>query len=610
MHDYTDMRLPARGFPLFVLISTAAAFPAFAQSLITTAVGSDLFFQGNGKPAASVALGRVQRVAADSSGRPVFADPNYNLVFRVNGDGTIQTIAGNNVQGLETAGTMSSGGGYSGDGGPATQAALNRPAAAVYDSSGNLYIADSFNNMIRVVSPANIISRYAGTGAGLYSGDNGSAVNATLQTPTDLAVDSSGNLYINDSNNFVIRKVTPQGTISTVAGTGSLDTTCPSPTPTVAAIPSATSVALGYVNGLAVDAKGNVYFSECTGVREISGGAMSAVPLGSTTLSRPAGLAFDAAGELVIVDETGQRIYKLAGGSLTVVGGNGQAGFSGDGGQAASAMFQDPYGLAVTSSGAILVADLDNYRVRQINTQGLVSTIASNGTLISGQNNVSAALATLYNPFGINFDAAGDLLIADTYNGIVRRMGAAQTLAIVAGTGVGASNGNGGPATQAALAYPITVTADAAGDLFIAEDGRGLGANDIRKVAAPSGTIASLGSRRPGLSLSDRPRRRRQPLCRRLLLRRGHQDYGQRRAAGLRQQPRRPRRSGARCGGRPVRVGVGGDAQRRPDLAIFLDGGRPEFHRDCRRGNRHRPGGGWRTGDECRPELSRRPSAG
>src|SRR5215469_315903 len=136
MHDYTDMTVFRPGISRFVVFSTFGVWCASGQPVITTVVGSDLFFQGNGRPATSVSLGRVSRVAVDPSGRPVFADPNYHLVFRVNADGTIQSIAGNNVQGLAiqcppASINCQSGGGYSGDGGSATQAALNQPSAAV-----------------------------------------------------------------------------------------------------------------------------------------------------------------------------------------------------------------------------------------------------------------------------------------------------------------------------------------------------------------------------------------------------------------------------------------------------------------------------------------------
>ena len=477
-----------------VLIGAVAGAPVAAQNIITTAVGSDLFFQGNGKPATSVPLGRVQRLTVDSSGRPVFADPNYNLVFRVNADGTIQTIAGNNVQGLAAGASGGSGGGYSGDGGPATSAALNQPQGTVYDSAGNLYIADTYNNMVRVVSPQGVITRFAGTGPAGYSADGTSALNAMLSNPTDLAMDSLGNLYLADSGNAIIRKISPQGALSTVAGNRSAG--CSS-----ANNVAATSSSLGTVQGMALDAKGNLYFSECGRVREVSGGTLTTVALGGAaapaSLIQTAGLAFDSSGNLLIVDEDGERIYRLSGGSLTSIAGTGQAGYSGDNGPATSAMLQDPFGLAVTPAGLILVADLDNLRVRQIDTKGVITTIASNGALISGQNGVSAALATLYAPYGLNFDASGAMLIADTLNNIVRRMGSNQTLATVAGTGTGADTGNSGPATQSPIANPVGVTADGAGDLFLSESGRlstaGVPVNNIRKVNT-SGTISTLAT--------------------------------------------------------------------------------------------------------------------
>jgi len=466
---------------------------AFAQGIITTVAGTDLVFQGNGAAAANAPLGRVSRVTVDPNGRPVFADPNYHLVFRVESNGAITVLAGNNVQGLAGGQTLfgGSGGGFSGDGGPAIYAALNRPIGVAYDSSGNLYIADTANNRIRMVTPQGIITTIAGTGTAGISAD-GPALTSELNYPTDIAVDAAGNLYVNDNQNYRIVKIA-QGKLTTLAGTGRPGTSSDG-------VPAAQSP-IGDVEGLAVDPQGTVYFSEFTNsrVRKIAGGTLTTVagtgiaafgqdgPALGVSLNAPSGLALDAKGNLWISDTGNQRIMKLSGGALTTVAGNHQPGFSGDGGAALSAMLHDPFGLAIAPTGEVYIADRDNFRIRHLDTQNAITTVAGNGKLIAGQDGVPAGLAAFLDPFGVSFNAQGAMLIADTDNNIVRQMTATGTLATIAGTGAQETSGDGGKATAAGLFGPFSATADAGGNLYLAMADSG----SLRKVNS-AGTISTV----------------------------------------------------------------------------------------------------------------------
>jgi hypothetical protein len=258
------------------------------------------------------------------------------------------------------------------------------------DAAGNLYIADSGNNRIRKVTPGGVISTVAGNGAGGCSGDGGPATSAQL-VPWGIAVDAVRNLYIADygAGHNRVRKVTPGGVISTVAGNGTYGSSGDGG--------PATSAQLQSPSGVAVDAAGNLYFAEYHGcrIRKVTpGGVISTVagngaggfsgdggPATSARLDRPSGVAVDAAGNLYFADTNNHRIRKVTpGGVISTVAGNGAAGFSGDGGPATSAQLYDPRGVAMDAAGNLYIADYGNDRIRKITPGGAISTVAGNGT--------------------------------------------------------------------------------------------------------------------------------------------------------------------------------------------------------------------------------------
>ncbi|AZT84803.1 hypothetical protein EHN06_15270 [Marinobacter sp. NP-4(2019)] len=328
----------------------------------------------------------------------------------------IDTVAGNGRRG------------FAGDGGPATAARLNYPSDVAVDAEGNLYFADFRNHRIRRMSPEGTINTVAGTGDAGFSGDGGPATDARLNYPSGVAVDAEGNLYIADAYNSRIRRISPDGTITTVAGTGD--------------------------EGFSGD-----------------GGAATAA-----LLNDPRGVTLDAAGNLYIADTRNHRIRRVSpDGTISTVAGNGKWGFSGDGGPATAARLVYPQGVAVDAAGNLYIADAGNHRIRRVSPDGTISTVAGSDTGVTGAfggfsgDGGPATAAELNSPDGVAVGAAGNLYISDTGNHRIRRVSPDGIISTVAGIGKWGSSGDGGPATAARVVYPQGVAVDPAGNLYIAD---------------------------------------------------------------------------------------------------------------------------------------------
>ncbi len=295
---------------------------------------------------------------------------------------------------------------------PGTSANLSLSPPIAVDPAGNLFFVDQH---IVVHARTAILTAVAGNGTPVFSGDNGPATSAQLNRPLGLAVDSAGNLYVSDSGNSRIRKVT-NGVITTVAGNGTAG------------------------------------FSGDNG------------PATSVLLFDPMGVAADSAGNLYIADSCSDRIRKVTNGVMTTVAGTGTAGSGGDNGPATSAQVYCPMGVAADSAGNLYIADSCSDRIRKV-TNGVMTTVAGTGTAGSGGDNGPATSAQVYCPMGVAADFAGNLYIADTGNGRIRMVSNGVITTVAGG---GSLLGDNGPAIAAQLSAPSSVAVDSAGNLYIA----------------------------------------------------------------------------------------------------------------------------------------------
>ena len=424
--------------------------------------GSTGIYSGDNNPAVNAALSLPTDVAVDAAGNVYIADFGNSRVRMVNGGavapGIITTVAG------------SPNGAPITDGEEAINARLNGPTGVAVDRAGNLFFVEatigSGTDLARSdfkvykVSTQGILTTYAGTGVPSYSGDGGPALSAQLDGATGVAVDAGGNVYIADTNNHRVRKVTPNGTISTVAGTGAAGFSGDNDAPAAAQLKSPADVA--------ADSAGHVYIADSgnSRIRRIDPGGNiftfagngnasyfgDGLPAQSGSVNQPQGVAVDSAGNVYVADTLNNVVRKVGvDGKIATIAGFGTPGFSGDGGPAVKATLNHPRAVAVDSrNGIVYVADTGNNRVRKIDGLGNISTIA---------DGLSA-------PAGVAVDAAGTLSIADTGHNQVLRAGTA-----IAGTGVCCYSGDGGVATLAQLNAPAALAVDGAGNIYVADAG-------------------------------------------------------------------------------------------------------------------------------------------
>ena len=344
--------------------------------------------------------------------------------------------------------------------------------------------------------PNNIIMTVAGGANQGFAGDGGPATNALLHDAAGVAVDNAGNLYIADEQNSRIRKVDTNGIITTVAGNGANGYGGDGGV--------ATNASLRYPRGVAVDGPGNIYIADNASqrVRKVATNGIITTLAGNGTngyagdggaatnakLQYPYGVAVDTSGNVFIADGLNSRIREVAtNGVITTVAGNGTNGFAGDGGAATNAEMYWTYGVTVDAAGNLFIADSQNFRIRKAGTNGIITTVAGDNNYRYGGDGVPATNTSLGMPYGTAVDPEGNLYIADTQDGRVRMVNTSNIITTVAGGNGDGYAGDGGAATNASLLAPAGLALDVAGNLYIADQG-----GAIRKVT-PSGPVLTVG---------------------------------------------------------------------------------------------------------------------
>ncbi|WP_221765825.1 NHL repeat-containing protein [Streptomyces sp. WAC 06783] len=351
------------------------------------------------------------------------------------GQGGIVTVAGNGQAGYQPGSR------------PAIETRLSSPNGVAIDKTGNLYIADRSNHCVRTVTPQGIITTVAGNGTPGSGGDGLPAATAQLNSPTDVAVDDLGNLYIADNGNHRIRTVDSAGVITTVAGSGT------------------------------------------------SGSDGDDGPATTTRINRPIGVTVDRAGNLFISEYDGHRVRKVdTDGLITTLAGTGAPGVGSDGGLATATPLRNPIGLAMGPDGSVYIADSGNNRVRRVDPQGIVTTVAGNGFPGYTGDDAPATATGLNAPWGVALDPGGNLYIADRNNHRVRMVGTDGNITTVAGDGTAEFLGEYVRAVLARLSGPSGLAIDGAGNLYIGDSGnrRVRGVSEVATMTPPPRPTADL----------------------------------------------------------------------------------------------------------------------
>jgi mucin-19 len=492
--------------------------------VVTTLAGQATagFLDGTGTNAQ---FNKPTGIAVDSSNNVYVIDRTNNSVRRITPAGVVTTLAGQTTAGsADGTGTNASFTGLfgiavnsSGDifvcedsagsnrirkitsTGVVTtfvSSGLRSPSGMVFNSAGELYVTNATNHYISKVSPEGVVTNIAGAGSATVNGGgaavDGTGTNAVFFTPLGAGVDSAGNVYIADGNNNRIRKMTPAGVVTTLAGSGSA----------TFGNGTGTNASFSYPFGIAVDSTGNVYVGDANNhrIRKISPAGLVTTLAGSGVagftdslqtnfrFSLPIGLAFDSAGNLYVGEIGNHTIRRITpAGLVSTFAGTGAAGFAD--GIGTNIIFNNPYGVAFDSAGIMYVADSGNNRIRKITPGGVVSTFAGSGTYTFADGD--GTNASFRFPTGIALDSVGNVYVADAYNNRIRKITPAGVVSTLAGSGTGAGTGTGafadGAGTNASFNTPGGIAVDSTGNVFVADQAN----HRIRRIT-PLGVVSTF----------------------------------------------------------------------------------------------------------------------
>ncbi|MCW3123120.1 MAG: hypothetical protein JWQ38_2612 [Flavipsychrobacter sp.] len=468
-----------------------------AQTISTIAGNGYYSYSGDGGPASAAQFFIPNGLALDGSGNMYVADKFNHCIRKITPAGIVSTIAGNGE------------GDYTGDGVPATATSLYTPPSVTVDGAGNVYIPDFGNNRVRKVTPAGIISTVAGNGFAGYFGDNGPATDAKLYGPASVVFDPAGNMYVSCQLTHVIRKINTSGVITRFAGTSA-------PGYSGNGGP-ATAAMFAFPSGLAIDAAGNIYICDYTNccVRKVNPAGIISTIAGKATagysgdggqatnaeLDRPNALNIDAAGNIYVADVGNNCVRKInTSGIISTIAGNGTAGFSGDGGPATAATIMGCETVVRDPSGNIYIGDSGSFRIRKVNTSGIISTYGG------GTGDGHQATANSMNVFHSIVDASGNIYVSDGDNNRICKINSSGIVTTIAGNQSPGYSGDGGPATAAQLDYPVGVAIDASNNIYVIDQDnsviRKISAAGIITTIAGDGTLAYGGDNGPATNAS------------------------------------------------------------------------------------------------------------
>ncbi|HTQ27514.1 MAG TPA: NHL repeat-containing protein [Puia sp.] len=458
---------------------------------VTTLAGNGTKGSSNGV-GTSATFAQPEGIAVDGSGNLYVADFGNNMIRKISPTGSVSTLAGNG-----TAGSAN---------GAGNAATFDGPTGIAVDQIGNVYVADYTNNLIRLISSSGVVRTLAGSGTA--GSTNGVATLASFNNPAGITVDAGGNAYVADSRNQLIRMISPSAVVTTLAGTGQLGY----------ADGPASTAAFDFPFGIALDASGNVFVAEqgSQTIREISTSGVVSTFAGSSAVGSrngigtsasfwfPSGVAVDAQENVYVADYSNNMIRKINSAAVvTTLAGTGQAGSTNTTSSTGMASFDAPSGVAVDGAGNVYVADQYNDVIRMINSSGTVTTLAGSGVTYGGPGtprppeiNGAESIVTFISPYGIALGPQGDIYVAEVDGGYtIRMISPSGTVSTLAGSPLGYTGSANGPGSVATFGDPKGVATDKAGNVYVADAG-----NNLIRMISPSGVVSTFaGNGQAGL---------------------------------------------------------------------------------------------------------------